>query len=255
MLGRGDLKQQTASTSQNTNNILFTHYTSLTDKQYNLCTINSDTTICPTLLLETNINHPSCLSSIWTGARVETLCEFDYMHKIKPDPQIIDTGTAILLSGLDTLWHLDCRDRRTHEVYNGPSYAVIKNIDICGCKILSETSFVEPHQTGCSEDRVNTFAPLHPITAAAATVFDDIATLSLDTLFNNSNTFKRAIPDINIKTSPDNDILDIADGDEHINHDRLREMIDLKEEIYLTKIDKLNEEANVESWFAPFDSR
>jgi hypothetical protein len=155
------------------------------------------------------------------------------MHKIKPGPQIIDAGTTILISGLDIPWHLDCRDRRTHKVYNGPSYAVINKIDICGCKILSETSFIEPHQTGCSEERVNTFAPSHPINAAAVTVFDDIAPLSLNTLFNNSNMNKRVITPIEIITSPD--ILDIADGDEPINLAQLRDMIDLKEDIYLTK--------------------
>jgi hypothetical protein len=51
------------------------YYTSVTNQQYSLCTVNADTTICPTLLLETNINHPSCLSSIWTGARTN---EFNY---------------------------------------------------------------------------------------------------------------------------------------------------------------------------------
>jgi hypothetical protein len=96
---------------------------------------------------------------------------------------------------------------------------------------------------------------LHPINAAAVTVFDDIAPLSLNTLFNNSNTNKRIIPPIEIITSPDTDILDIADGDEPINLARLRDMIDLKEDIYLTKSDKLNDESNVSSWFAPFDSR
>jgi hypothetical protein len=32
-------------------------------------------------------------------------------------------------------------------------------------------------------------------------------------------------------------------------------MIDRKEEIYLTKSDKLSDESNVGSWFTPFDSR
>jgi hypothetical protein len=79
------------------------------------------------------MSHPSCVSSIWKGANVndlKTLCEFNYMHNIKLDSQIIDAGVAILISGLDTPWHLDCKDRRTHKVYNGPSYAVIKKREI-----------------------------------------------------------------------------------------------------------------------------
>jgi hypothetical protein len=120
---------------------------------------------------------------------------------------------------------------------------------------MSKNNFIEPHQIGCREDRVTTFSPLHPINAAAATIFKDIAPLALDTLFNISTRNDQYIPHIVINTSPDDEILDIADGNEAINLERLREMVNHNEEIYLTKSDKLSDEANIESWFDPFDLR
>ena len=49
--------------------------------------------------------------------------------------------------------------------------------------------------------------PLHPINAAAATIFRNIAPIALDTLFNVSTATKHDVPDIKIKTSPDDKIL------------------------------------------------
>ena len=100
---------------------------------------------------------------------------------------------------------------------------------------------------------MTTFSPLHPINAAAATIFKDIAPLALDTLFNTSTETDQYVPHIVNNTSPDEEVLDIADGNEAINLERLREMIDQNEEIYLTKSDKLSDEANIGSWFEPFD--
>ena len=104
------------------------------------------------------------------------------IRRLKPEPQEIDASKAVFISGLDTTWTLDCPDKCTHTVYNGPSYTIVIKKDIWGCKLLSRDTFIEPQQIGCMEVKTMKFRPLHPLNAAAATIVATIPRLSKPTI-------------------------------------------------------------------------
>ena len=124
--------------------------------------------VCPQAILQRDADSSSCISSIWyknTKAKVLTLCDFRFLPEHNQQPNVLDTGKEVLISGFKTPWSVNCEYDFSMQHYHEVNYAIIPHNQLCGCAIMGMGMHVKSFLEGCINQRER-FRPVFPINAA-----------------------------------------------------------------------------------------
>ena len=128
----------------------------LTPNQMATCMQFDETWVCDSIMLQTHQSRTTCASALYWNAdpkTVKEVCDFSYLHHIKPPAQIIESVDYLLLANLDMPWSFNCKDKHVPVRHKGSTYAVIPRSAMCSCSLLSGSYFVT--QSLCPSDMDN----------------------------------------------------------------------------------------------------
>ena len=208
--------------------------------------------VCPQAILQRDADSSSCISRIWykkTKSQVLTLCDFRFLPEHDQQPNVLDTGTEVLISGFDTPWSVNCEYDFFIQHYHEVNYALIPHNQLCGCAIMGTGMHVKSFLEGCNDQRER-FRPVFPINAAVV-----LMSLPKGINFDTSKLYfsvedvpmRPAVPQI--LTANDHSI---ASNDDDFKTIELLKVMDLEKEgqaIYDSKSDIAILGNNMQSWF------
>ena len=140
-------------------------YMDLDNYQINGCEVYDKLHVCPQATLQRDSDSMSCISNIWYNSSKSDIlshCEFRYLPKHKQEPNVLDTGLEVLISGFETPWTIKCEHDFTMQHFYEVNYAVIPHNQLCGCAIMGKGMHVKTFLEGCYEER-DQFRPVFPV--------------------------------------------------------------------------------------------
>ena len=116
---------------------------------------------CQDLFLMKHRNFHTCESAIYHRSEykeIQELCNFEYYSKLTPDPELLDEGNRILITGLPHGWTYYCLhdDQIPNPVESG-DYVIIEKADLCRCSISAGPWYIQENMAYCTEHKDTEF--------------------------------------------------------------------------------------------------
>ena len=199
------LKPSSPMLAMNTEN-----YIGVREEHLKRCLLIGDTYICQEVFLMKQKNFHTCESAIYYRVSYEIIknkCEIDYYPHLEPEPDLLDQGDKILLTGLKDKWTYYCqaKDQAPNPIDTG-HYVVINKTDLCRCSISTGEYHVQQNIAYCPGDTDNVLEFGYTVNMAVIMYLFTEQTETKPTdlvLYNSPYEFDPEEPDIWKEDDPD----------------------------------------------------
>ena len=131
-------------------------YIDLTDQALKNCLYIGKTYYCQDVFLMRHKNFHTCGSAIYFRRNIDEireLCDFEYYPHLVPEPELLDEGNRLLLTGLPNGWTYYCsHDEQIPTPVDSGSYVIVEKTDLCRCSISAGPWYIQENMAFCAED-------------------------------------------------------------------------------------------------------
>ncbi len=155
-------------------------YLAINDNQYaefnydilNKCDQYGSLYVARQAILQTNIDHTSCLTAIFLpeyNHLITDYCTFQYYRNISVTPSIFESESHFLLANVEPTFSIKCTGQPIDEQMQGHTFSLIAKEDLCTCSLQSLSNFLPSFYTYCNkpEDRKMTLTYVHNFAIAS----------------------------------------------------------------------------------------
>ena len=232
--------------------ILENNFVEFSTVQMDSCSNHDQIWTCDTILLQTHHSKVSCLAAIYwnyESDQIKELCQFDYFHKINPQPVVLESDNNILMANLDTPWSFDCQNRNVPLRVKGSRYAILTRDSICGCSILGTSFYIE--EKVCQQS-LNKIELRYPLNAAVMSYY--MGVLKENAITNMSGLFPTPpeikIPKLNLSVNDADNVLVKTDEAKPIPLARVSSLLKKKEKLFYDADEKQINNSKFENWWS-----
>ena len=150
-------------------------YQALDSKQLPNCKRFSTTYYCEKLFLVTHKCEHTCESAIYwneSESLINKKCNFEYYHKLTPEPRVLDASDYLALAGLSVPWTFFCtKEIQIPNPIESSPYIIIKRTQLCLCSISAGPYNLKKNVLSCKDGNVDFFAYYHTVNMAVVNYF------------------------------------------------------------------------------------
>ena len=232
--------------------ILEGNFVEFTSVQMDNCVAHDEIWTCDSLLLQTHHSKVSCLAAIYwehDSEAIKQLCDFDYFHKISPQPTLLESENNILMANLDIPWSFDCQNRNIPMRVKGSRYAVLARNSICGCSILGTSFYIEEKVCKQTLDKIVLRFPLN-----AAVMSYHLDVMKNNHLTNMSGLFlhppQLIVPKLNLSFNDDDNVLVKTNAGKPIPLSRVSGLLKKRKHVFFDADEKQISNSKFENWWS-----
>ena len=131
-------------------------YIGVEDEDLKKCIYLGQTYICQDVFLMKHRNFHTCESAIYYRQDydlIKELCNIDYYPHLEPEPNLLDQGDQLLLTGLTDTWTYYCHaENQLPNPIGTGHYVIVNKTDLCRCSISSGEYHIQQNIAYCTDD-------------------------------------------------------------------------------------------------------